>query len=195
VTTISISLLGKISGATGDWQQSISATPDTDLEFLLIFANNGDNDLNNVVLTAAIPPEITLNGDLKIDGISYGGDIRSGITLTQTSAKSIKTITFSGKVAKAGSIDLYKTDLGFTAQAVAGNISVNDYISIALTGAKGTSVGTASITEILRGWLFWLALILVCITLLALGIFYLLFWLIKQRKQKITFQNQEVTLR
>ncbi|MDD5221450.1 MAG: hypothetical protein PHV47_02515, partial [Candidatus Pacebacteria bacterium] len=195
VTTISISLLGKISEATGDWQESISATPDATLEFLLIFANNGDSDLNNIVLTAAIPSEITPNGDLSIDGIPYGGDIRSGITLAQVPTRGIKTITFSGKVAKSGLIDLYKTDLGFTAQAVAGSISVTDYISISLSGAQGTSIGTASIAEILRGWLFWLALILVCIVLLAMGIFYLLFWLIRQRRQKITFQNQEVTLR
>ena len=192
---MSVSLLGKISGEVGDWQQSISTTPDTTLEFLLIFANNGDSDLSNVVLTAAIPSEITPNNDIKIDGIPYGGDIRTGVTLTQAASKGIKTITFSGKIAKAGSIDLSKTDIGFTAQAVAQNISVTDYIGIALSGAKGTSLGTASISEILRGWLFWLALILVCITLLAVGIFYLLFWLIRQRRQKITFQNQEVTLR
>jgi hypothetical protein len=195
VTTISVSLLGKNSDSTDNWQESISTSPNTTVQFLLIFANNGDEALNNVLVSAAIPSEIISNNDVKIDGISYGGDIKSGVNLTTVASKGIKTITFSGKVAKAGDIDLSRTDIGFTANATAQTITANDYISVALSGARGTNVSSASISDILRGWLVWAAVILISIVLLLLGGFYLIFWLVRQRRQKITFQNQEVTLR
>lgn len=193
-SSLSLSLLGKKSGSTFDWQKVIDANPQETIQFMLIVSNGGDASLDNVLVTASLPSEITYNNDAKVDGTAVFGDIRSGVTISQLPTKIIRTITFSGKIAKAGLIDVSRTDLGFTAQASAKNLAAND--SLRITLASRSNIGVASVADILRGWLVWIAVILIAIVLVIIGIFYLMYWIIqKRRKHQVLFQKQEVTLR
>ncbi len=169
-----------------EWKKELSVSPQDMIDFMLIIANSGEQNLNNVSVKVNLPRDVIYKNQLKLDGSGISGDVVSGITISNLSAKGIKTITFAGQVNQEKFIDFGTTQIDMIASVNAENLSASDPIVLKLEKFSKTPIGDismiASIKGILKGWLWWIALVLFVLIALFLGGFYLLFFLIRRRR-------------
>lgn len=185
-TGLSISFLSKKQKNGIEWKKELFVSPQDMIDFMLIIANNGEQNLENIFVKVNFPSDIIYKNQLKLDGNNISGDPVSGIAISNLPTKGIKTITFSGQVNQEKFIDFGTTQINMIASVNAQNLSASDSIVLKLEKFAKTPIGNAnmiaSIKDILKGWLWWIALVLFALIALFLGGFYLLFFLIRKRR-------------
>jgi len=95
---LAITLFGKRDADPLQWLKTFAADPDQTVDFLAVISNGQSVTMDNVMVTINLPQEITYKGDLTLDGNSYSGDIRTGISLGSLLPKMTKTVTFKGQI-------------------------------------------------------------------------------------------------
>jgi len=166
-TNFSITVFGKKDINAVSWDKMIQVGPNANIYFLAVIKNNSNAPADNVNVSANIPNEVSLIGNLRIDDIPTSGDIVSGINIGSISANGTKTITFEGKTrsfATAG-------DKQATINISAGGTTQLDALTISLNLSQLAAVSSASaesgFIEFIKRWYIW---ILVAIVLMFLFI-------------------------
>jgi hypothetical protein len=125
---------------------SVQAQPLEVLSYKIILTG-GSSYSTNVIVRDALPAGITAARDLRVDGISNGGDIQSGINVGNLSAGQTRIITYTATVAVQGSLGYGQTTITNAASVYAdggqsASASAMVYVSRAgIAGATGVSTG------------------------------------------------------
>jgi hypothetical protein len=154
---LAISLLGKKEGGSLGWSREIKAGSGKYIDFLLVVANKGKKELNNVVLKAEFPQGVVYKDDLKIAGSSPKGDLKSGLNLYSLSPGNIKTITFKGAVSSG----IGSGEKNVVVRATGENLSASSSLKISFNGLQGQEAAIgASLRLFLGKWYNWILIIL-----------------------------------
>ena len=105
------------------FQESVLADPQDRVEFQIKVTSIGSTTAYNVIVRDVLPPNLSYQGNLKIDGISSSGDILSGLNLGSMAPGLSKTITFEAQVASAENFAYGTTALINTAYVRADEVS------------------------------------------------------------------------
>ena len=155
--------MGKRENDSGEWKEKIDANAGEKIDFLMVLLNGGQDKIDNVVLKAELPQEISYEGDLRIEGESNSGDIKNGINIGSIAPDKVKTITFKGQVEEG----IAKTETVLTGTALNKGLSVSDSISVVFEGgSKGVAAAGFSLMSIFKKW-YYLLLIILAIILIA----------------------------
>jgi len=95
--TVSVSFFAKKDPNAIDWGKTAEVGQNSTIYFLAAVKNNTDKEIQNVNISAVIPAEVAMIGNVKIDGNPAGGDIINGIAISSIPANGTKTVTFEGK--------------------------------------------------------------------------------------------------
>ncbi|MCD5396217.1 MAG: DUF11 domain-containing protein [Candidatus Pacebacteria bacterium] len=184
---VTVSLLGKLEKEPREWRDEVEVEPEDIVDFLIVISNNGETTLKNLNVKIDLPSQIQYLNEAKSEGQFLLGDLENGVEIGEMPPKTIKTITFKGKILSReflGDQNSFET----LAHISADNLSATDPVRFVLKGpfaAKGLKGAMiAALKDILKGWLIWPLLILFGIVALFLAGFYLLFWLIRKRREK-----------
>ncbi|MEK7562702.1 MAG: hypothetical protein AAB509_03420, partial [Patescibacteria group bacterium] len=163
---LSIATFSKKDPNVVSWDKAVQVNPNGNVYFLIIVKNNSTTPVDNIIVSANIPSEVSLLGNLKIDDVPVVGDIVSGVNISSLSAGGSKTITFEGKTQT------------FTAtgdkQAIitvsAGGTTQTDSVTISLVAGQTAGVSTSSVVssgfmEFLKRWYLWILMAFVFIFL------------------------------
>ena len=184
---ISISLLAKLEKQATEWQDEVKVEAGDIVDFLLVISNHGEETLSNLNVKIDLPSQIQYLDEAKSEGQAILGDLENGVNIGNIEPKTIKTITFKGKIASKELLHDIST-LESLAYVQGDGLSASDSVKftikapLAAGGLKGAMI--AALKDILKGWLIWLLLILLGIVALFMAGFYLLFWLVKKRREK-----------
>lgn len=157
---LTISVLGKKEKEPIQWLKNLDMNSGEGIDFLVVVTNGGQKTINDVIVKAEIPSEITYEGDLKIDGASSGGDLKTDINIGSLSAGIVKTISFRGKV-QSGEIKAGEKEVIGIVKAE--NLSDSDSVKIVFkTQGKFPAMGLlATIKFFTQKWYFWILAVLV----------------------------------
>ena len=159
---LAISLLGKREGSSSGWSKEIKTGSGRYIDFLLVAANKGKKDLNNVILKAEFPQGVVYKDDLKIAGSSPKGDLKSGLNLDSLSPGAIRTITFKGEISSG--IGSGKKDV--VVRATGENLSVSDSLKISFNGLRKQEAAIGANLKLFLGkWYNWILTILGAVVL------------------------------
>jgi len=92
------------------YQDSVLADPGEKVSFR-IEVTTGSAGLQSIIVKDALPNKIIYLGNLKIDNVSYSGDITSGLNIGNLSSNQTKIITFDASVADSTQFNLGTTSL------------------------------------------------------------------------------------
>jgi len=145
VIGLALALFGKKENQAVQWLESLSAGSIETLDFLAIVSNGEDKTMDNVVVTVEFPQEVLYKGELMLDAASYGGDVRSGITLGSLAPGATRTLTFKGEIASESSIFRPTADVVGTISTSGGSASDKVQINFLKQGEQVISES--------RGWL------------------------------------------
>jgi hypothetical protein len=123
------------------YQDVVSANPGEKLSFQ-IQLTTGFVGLNNVVLKDTLPSRIIYQGNLKIDGIDFPGDITSGIGIGNLSNNQTKTITFDAVLVDSSQFGSGITTLINSVLAYNSVLAKSDTAKVIIDKTTGTSGGT-----------------------------------------------------
>ncbi|MBU0476847.1 DUF11 domain-containing protein, partial [Patescibacteria group bacterium] len=141
-TDVSIKkLVRNMSDGTG-WASSVLADPDEIVSFSIEVINDGSNAAINVMVRDTLPNKISFQNDLKIDDISSGGDIMSGLSIGDLSPGQSKKITFKGMVAPKSQFGVGNTDLINAAVAFNQDLAVSASAKVIVSKTAPTEVIT-----------------------------------------------------
>ncbi len=97
-SSVIISAFGKTLDSV-DWETSLALSEEEkELNFLVVLANSGFEEAEDVFVKAELPEGILYKGDLKIDGNSITGNITKGITIDSIEPDKAETITFKAEI-------------------------------------------------------------------------------------------------
>lgn len=109
--------------------------------------------VQNVILQDSLPQNIAIRqNSLKINGISAGGNIASGISLGNFSAGQEKTVTYTADIAGTSNFNFGQTVLTNTATVNFSGTSSQDTATVIVykTAVEGAATGTP--TAVSTGW-------------------------------------------
>jgi len=185
IQNLSLSILGKEEGISGQWKEKISTQPGKKLDILVILANNSPQTLKDVQLKILLPSQLEYQDNLQVNGSPIIGDLTQGIIIQSLSPGDIKTITFQAQVKKQISIQ----DVDVIVEASTKDFKQTDNLEINIQGQATAQISTSLIAalglnELIKKWILWLLFGLALLGLAFLGFYYLLFWLIRKRREK-----------
>ena len=137
-------LVRNLSDGTA-WLNSVSADP-TEIISFRIQVKAEDSSLENVIVKDTLPEKVIYRGNLKIDNISSGGDITSGLNVGNLAAGQIKIITFDVQVAASNQFAFGQTKLINSALASTTTASDSDTaeIIVSKTAVAGVATGVST---------------------------------------------------
>lgn len=162
-----ISIFSKKEGEAMQWGKSINAANGDKINFLLVVKNISTDSVNNVSVKAEATNNITDQGDLKIDNLSFGGNISSGINLGTISSNTSKVITFTAAAQAQNSpvaaqvLAKVSSDATTDSDFLTMNIDSNQSSSNTIAAISGDS----SISGFIKKWYVWIIIIIVLIVL------------------------------
>ena len=133
------------------WLRTVSADPRELVSFQVQVRAEG-SATNNLTFKYVLPEKIIYRNNLKIDNVSYSGDIASGINLGSLSAGQTKIITFDGEVGEASQFVYGQTKLIGTALVYNSGVSTSDFSEVVVSRgsvAGATDVGTGLTNNLL----------------------------------------------
>ena len=166
-TTGDLSITKTVSNLSlgGGYQGTVSANPLNTVAYRIVVAGiNGTAD--NVTVTDAVPSGITNIRDLRVDGVSVGGSLPSGISLGTIVSGQTKTITYTATVANEASFVYGQSTLTNVATVNADGKSANSSAAVtvnrrAVMGA--TVISTGFDNQTLAGLGLGLAAAILCL--------------------------------
>jgi hypothetical protein len=184
---LTISFLGKLENQPIEWREEIEVKPQDKVDFLITISNNGEETLKDLTVKVNLPPEIVYKNETKLEGKHLAGDLREGINLEEILPRATKTLTFKGEIASEEFIKPEKKELNVVANVTTEKLSASDSVKFVFQRKGfGITIGniTAALKDVLKRWIIWLLLILFGIVAIFLAGFYLLFWLVRKRREK-----------
>lgn len=147
------------------WDKTTQIGQNGNIYFLAIVENTSDTEASNAKISASIPGEIGLLGNLKIDGSAGNGEITSEVDIGSIPANGSKIITFEGRTQSFSA----SGDKQAVLTVNAGEITQSDSITINLSPsqtAEGPSDSAGSrFMDFLKRWYLWILAALVLIFL------------------------------
>ena len=147
-------LVRNLSDGTS-WAETVEADPLEVLSFSITVTNDGE-PTQDVIIKDALPAGINYQEDLEIDGISYSGNIVSGINIGDLSSHQAKKITFKAAVAAAENFSFGTIELINTASA-----NNSDFFSSDTAKIRVTRKQVAGATTIITGINFFVISLLI----------------------------------
>jgi len=173
VSTFTVNKLVRNLSDGTSWLDSVSADPGETLSFS-IQITAGSSYVSNVIVKDTLPDKIKSYGNLKIDGVSSGGDIFAGLNIGDLSSGQTKTITFDAGVLAANNFGYGETQLVNSVLTYNAYYSVSDTAKVVVTksAVAGAATGVSTgITDNIFLDSFFLPLLITLI----------LIWLFKSR--------------
>jgi hypothetical protein len=129
--------------------------------------NSSSAQIDNVIISANIPTEISSLGNVQINGVPVTGDIVTGINIGSLTPSSSKSITFEGRTQ---TFSTQSTKQGIANVSVSGQTGQSDSVSIKLNpnfggAAVSTAPGTSPFWNFVKKWYLWILVALVLIFL------------------------------
>lgn len=172
VSNLAVYFLSKKNAEAIQWDKAVEVAPDSNIYFLVNVSNSSNIQVDNVNISASMPGEITLLGNLKVNDVLTDGDIISGVNIGLLAAGITKAITFEGKTGTF--------DANLQKQAIvtvnSGGASQTDTIMINFnpsqqqTAAVSSASEDSSFVKFLKRWYLWI-LIAVALAFLFIVVF------------------------
>jgi len=160
------------------WQNSITSSPNDEIEFKVIITPTGNRSLEEVALKAVMSDKISSISDIKVNEESYSGKLSDTMNLGTIALGESKIITFKGKIDSRQNFDYGSNKIVSTTEISAKNNStVKKTVTIDVTRSVDGEAGLISLIDLkaYAGILTFLFIIL------AIIVMYLL---IERRKGK-----------
>lgn len=164
---ISATFFAKKDSNAVSWDKSVQVGQNSTIYFLVVLKNTSTADINNIIVSAVIPQEVALLGNLKIDDVQTQGDIVSGIVIPSLPQNSAKSITFDGKTQafsatgeKQATVNVIVPD----SQTQFDSLTLNLNPSIQPAEISKTPVANPFV-EFLKKWYLWIIVAAVLIAL------------------------------
>lgn len=188
-------LVRNLSDGTA-WLNSVSADPNEVISFR-IKVKAEDSSLENVIVKDTLPEKVIYRGNLKIDNISSGGNIISGLNIGNLAAGQTKIITFDGQIAGSDQFTFGQTKLTNSALAYTTTASHSDTAEIIVnkTAVAGvaTGISTGWVNNLfLDSFFFPLVISLFLIWLLRSHIIKFEEWLDKRKKEYQEYRSKKL---
>lgn len=149
-----------LSSGNLNWSNSVTAGPGDILQFSITVGSTGQT-FNNFTVQDTLPANLIYNNNLTLDGVSYPGNITSGITISLTPGQA-HTITYQVQVAGDQSFSFGTTTL--TNSVMVGNPSAGSAsIVVTKTGVQGASTISTGLTDNLWADSFFIPLLIALI--------------------------------
>lgn len=129
------------------WYSTISASPSDKIAFRIKVTSTGDDTAEDVIIKDTLPEKFAWQGNLKVDGKDFDGDISDGIEIGNLSPGRSKTITFEALIASKEEFVYGTTDLINAALVYNVDTSVTDTAKVRVT--RTAVVG--AVTEVPTG--------------------------------------------
>ena len=165
VADLTVTFFSKKDANAVAWDKTTQITPNANIYFLAVVKNDSTSPADNVSVSANIPSEVNLIGNLKIDDAAINGDIASGINISSIPANGTKTITFEGKTQAFSTAG----DKQATINISASGANQTDKLTINFNPGQIAAVSSASagsgFIEFLKRWYLWILVAIVLIFL------------------------------
>jgi len=159
------------------WQNSITSSPNDEIEFKVIITPTGSRSLEDVILKAVLSDKISSINDIKVNEESYGGKLDS-MNLGTIALGESKIITFKGKVDSRQNFNYGSNKIVSTAEISAkNNATVNKTVTIDVTRSVEGEAGLISLLD-LRAYAGILTILLIILSIIVM------YLLIERRKGK-----------
>ena len=99
----------KIRFPSGEWSDELEAKTGQSLEFSVTIS--ADSDAHNVWVRSDLPQLLFYRGNLKVDGVSFYGDITEGVNIGTVTSCETRIVTFDVATATASMFPVGKTSL------------------------------------------------------------------------------------
>jgi len=150
-----------------DWSENIKISPKEKMDILLTVFNESQEDFANTIVKVQLPQEIIYKEKLKIDNISFEGDIRDGVNIGFLSSNAEKEITFEGEVSSEAMFG--------TETEIRGSVEVEDISdsnSAGITIEKAQKTFGSVLKWLVSRWYIWFLLWILFVAFL--------YWIIKR---------------
>ncbi|OGZ82328.1 MAG: hypothetical protein A2510_02255 [Candidatus Staskawiczbacteria bacterium RIFOXYD12_FULL_37_10] len=158
VNNLMVSFVAKTDEASQQWNKNAQVSPDSTVYFMIALNNNSDTAYSNVNISANIPGEISLLGNLKVNDAAFSGDIVSGISIGSLEPKSAKSITFEGKTQSFSEQSQKQATITVNSSGAVRSDFVNlDFVPGQSTvAAVSQPAEDTGITTFLKRWYLWI---------------------------------------
>jgi uncharacterized repeat protein (TIGR01451 family) len=129
------------------WFDEVTAKPGEVVSYSIQVRNtNAAFTLSNITVKSILPTNITYRGNLKVDNISYSGNIVSGLNIGDLSPLQSKIVTFDADVAASSKFTFGETSLINTASAYNPTVLSSDSstIKVKKAGVLGAATGIST---------------------------------------------------
>jgi hypothetical protein len=166
-TALSTAFFVKQSATTDQWEKTAQVGQNSTVYFMISVGNNGTTQVDNINVLANIPSEISLLGNLQINGVPFTGDIVSGINIGSLPAGTGKSITFEGKTQALSTQATEQATETVGGQINSVSISFNPSLGTAAVSSVSNSQATSTngFWEFLKRWYLWIIAAIVLIFL------------------------------
>ena len=166
VVNLTVTFFSKKDANAVAWDKTTQIGPNANIYFLAVIQNNSNAPADNVIISANIPAEVNLFGNLKIDDIAVNGDIVSGINVSSIPANGSKAITFEGKTQAFTTTGDKQAAINISANGSnqTDKLTINFNPTNQLAAVSSPSAGSGFI-EFLKRWYLWILVAVVMIFL------------------------------
>ncbi len=150
------------------WENSITATPNDEIEFKVIITPTGAKSLEDVILKAVLSDKISSVKDIKVNDESYSGSLSDDMKLGIVALGESKIITFKGKIDSKDKFSYGSNELASAFEVSASNNGTTKKdIKIDVNRSVESEAGLASLINMnaYAGLLTFLFIILTIVTM------------------------------
>jgi len=186
-SALSLEITGKNVTQKKEWSRNVTANPGDEIDIQVVVTSQLDEELNNILLTNALPIKIADVSNVSVTGQSLGLDMTNGVVLGDFKPRESKVLSFRIKIAGEKEFTERETALTDSVELNGRNIdTIKDSLAINVTNTKiAGSFGMASLDFFNGGWFILLMIgFVLFILLLLITLFYLIYLLIKKNKDE-----------
>ena len=151
---LSVSFFSKQDLSSIQWQKTGQVGQNSQVYFLVSVANNSKNPIDNVIVSASIPSEVGLLGNIQVDNMPATGDIVAGISIGSLAPMSAKVVNFEGKTQEFSGESAKEAK----ATVSAGQVKLADGLSLSFVPGQVAGIATSSngLWDFVRRWYVWI---------------------------------------
>ncbi|MEA3452810.1 MAG: hypothetical protein U9Q96_00540 [Patescibacteria group bacterium] len=162
---IAISGLVKEGEADADWQKNISINPDDEFSIMIVVASSGEETIYGVRVRNVLPDGLIYQGNLKVDGSPFVGNILADLNLGSLSQGQSKVVTFDVKAAASEEFvadNIYLNSIStvyYDDELISDSVGIEVVREIIGVAAAGTIFG--QIVAVIGSLAFWLVMLFI----------------------------------
>jgi hypothetical protein len=152
------------------WQNSITATPNDEIEFKVIITPTGAKSLEDVVLKTVLSDKISSIKDIKVSDESYSGTFSQDMKLGTIALGESKIITFKGKIGGRENFSYGSNELvSATEVSAKNNKTIKENVTIDVVRSVESEAGLISLIDMRAyAWILTFLFIILCIIVMYL---------------------------